>query len=153
MYVSVSAVAQVMRNTSHASRVSRSSSPLVSLRVGEIFTHNSRKSHSIYKSSCCMATWSVPNSSWLLVPPTRGVRRPLSCLSPSCCPPPKRSGLICIDRRIVLAGRYERQHLKERLFYCGVFLFGKFQTFRLFCRHQSVADDSEEPPLTLATTI
>lgn len=47
IYVSVSAVAQVMRNTSHASRVSRSSSPLVSLRVGKILPHNSWKSHFI----------------------------------------------------------------------------------------------------------
>lgn len=48
MYVSVSAVAQVMRNTSHTSRVSRSSSPLVSLRVGKILPHNSWKSYFIW---------------------------------------------------------------------------------------------------------
>lgn len=100
-----------------------------------------------------METWSVPNSSWLLVPPTRGVRRPQSCLSLSCCPPLKHSGQICIDRRTDLTGRYERQHLNERLFYYLVFFFGMFQTFHLFARHQSVADDTEEPLLTSAIKI
>lgn len=45
--VSVSAVAQVMRNTSQGSRISRSSSPLVSLRFGKILPYISWKGRSV----------------------------------------------------------------------------------------------------------
>lgn len=130
-----------MRNTSHASRISNSSSPLVSLWNCPFFVDN-LQFKSKYKQNWSFqfyqGFWLLeypvwiqncsqllhrnmvfsPWSNWLRAPPTRGVRRPPSCPSPSCCPSPRATALSRTDLHTALTPWYEPHHTVSIRLHC-----------------------------------
>lgn len=115
-------VVQVMRNTSHASGISRSSSPLVSVskcdvcvRMFNFLNVPSTSKMPLLKNNYFtiqlpgMKTWSLPYSNLLPVRPIRGVRWPPSWPNQSCCPSLKPTAQIHTDLHCVPTAWYETE--------------------------------------------